>query len=419
MAWSGIAACLLINGRTVHTSFSLPLHCEKGEIACKIGPESAAGRELAKYHVFIIDEASMVPKYALNAVDKLLREIHCNEQPFGGVVMLLGGDFRQIPPVLRGGDFAEQFAINIRLSDSWSAFQIFHLLDNMRVAQGDNYEEHIQWLLNVGEGKLSYNNEVAIPSDLDCKEKSIVDFVYPPGFDFSNVELLAGRAILCPKNNTSLEMNEKILERLPGESVTYFSVDDVFEKPDEEQQQDAANQAEDKNLIYPTEWLNAQTPSGMPPHELKLKVGAIVMLLRNLHVRNGLCNGTRMIITALHEHSIECKLITGSRAGDVVLLSRIDIISDGEYELPICLRRRQFPLRLAFSMTINKSQGQSLDRVGVYLKTPCFNHGQFYVAISRCKYRAGLAIESYDENGIRIHRATNIVMPQLLLPQEK
>jgi hypothetical protein len=413
MAWSGIAAQLLINGRTVHNCCRLPLHCERGEVACKVGPDTVVGKELATYDVFILDEASMVPKYAFDAIDKLLRELHDPTQPFGGVVMLLGGDFRQIPPVLRGGDLTEQWAINIRQASSWKYFKVYSLRVNMRLNQEPDSGAHEEWLLKVGDGRLNKNGELDLPDDIDYEDDNIADFIYPAGFDFSNSDAVAQRAILCPKNNTSLAMNEEILKRLPGKSELYLSADEINEEDVEEEERTA--EEEDPTLIYPTEWLNEQTPSGMPPHKLQLKVGAIVMLLRNLHVSNGLCNGTRMIVEDFSEHSITCRLISGSRTGELVVLCRMDLLSDPESELPVCLRRRQFPIRLAFSMTINKSQGQTLDKVGVLLKTPCFAHGQLYVAVSRCRNRQGLAVVAFDEEGKRIKTATNVVIKQFLL----
>ena len=157
---------------------------------------------------------------------------------------------------------------------------------------------------------------------------------------------------------------------MPGDARVYLSADEVVTDDDFEQTQ------------YPTEFLNSLTPSGMPPHRLILKVGAVVMLLCNLNLNEGLCNGTRLLIRCLHNNSIDAKVLTGSCANQNVLIPRI-VLSPSNTEIPFTLSRRQFPLRLAYAMTINKAQGQTFNRVGIYLERPCFSHGQLYVAFSR------------------------------------
>ena len=127
--------------------------------------------------------------------------------------------------------------------------------------------------------------------------------------------------------------------------------------------------------------MNTISPSGLPPHALNLKVGSIVMLLRNISISGGFCNGTRLRVVRLLTNTIEC--VDMNNPDETVILPRMPLTSS-DTGLPFKLNRRQFPLRLAYAMTINKSQGQTLDVVGVALgKSGCFDHGQLYVELSR------------------------------------
>lgn len=107
------------------------------------------------------------------------------------------------------------------------------------------------------------------------------------------------------------------------------------------------------------------------------------MLLRNIDPCNGLCNGTCMILLSIPTCVLECCILGGQWAGNVVYIPRISIKPSAE-DIPVPLSHRQFPVHLAFAMTINKSQGQSVMHVGLDLRIPVFSHGQLYVALSRC-----------------------------------
>jgi ATP-dependent exoDNAse (exonuclease V) alpha subunit len=142
------------------------------------------------------------------------------------------------------------------------------------------------------------------------------------------------------------------------------------------------------SMNYPVEFLNRCSPSGLPSHTLAIKVGMPLIILRNIDVENGLCNGTKVYVLELRSYSIKIKTYIG---GNEFLIPRINFTSN-EGELPFSLRRRQLPVRPAFAMTIHKSQGQTLNYVGVYLNESVFTHGQLYVALSRATDPASLAI---------------------------
>ncbi|CAI0550049.1 unnamed protein product [Linum tenue] len=179
-----------------------------------------------------------------------------------------------------------------------------------------------------------------------------------------------------------------MLDQLAGISRSYFSSDSM---------QVDGDVPESFTETYPTEFLNTLAFNGVPDHEISLKIHALVMLLRNLSPPNGLCNGTRIMITFLGEDIIKGTIMGGTYDTKLVVIPR-----------------RQFPVRLCYGMTINKSEGQTLEKVGVYLPDHVFSHGQLYVAVSRVKSADGLRILITDTDDVPNDYTRNIVYTEAL-----
>jgi hypothetical protein len=162
-----------------------------------------------------------------------------------------------------------------------------------------------------------------------------------------------------------------------------------------------------------TDVLNHYNSNGVPPHELNLKKGDICLVMRNLSKRHGLVTNKRVRILELGSNSI--KVQTLDDTPKVATIPRIRFkfrISKGDsFEM----MRTQFPLRLAYCMSYNKSQGQTLQRVLLDITTPPFAHGHLYVALSRVTLYSNVhivcdATQIFDG----VPYATNTTYPELL-----
>jgi len=136
------------------------------------------------------------------------------------------------------------------------------------------------------------------------------------------------------------------------------------------------------------------------------------MLLRNIDQANRLCNGTRLQVNELGKNVIGATVIIGKNIGLKILISRMDLIPSHK-GLAFKFQRRQFPISLCFAMTINKIQGQTLSKVGLYLPRPIFTHGQLYVVVSRVKSEKYLKILILDEDGQQTTSTTNVVYEEV------
>ncbi|XP_021737552.1 uncharacterized protein LOC110704077 [Chenopodium quinoa] len=311
-ATSGIAAANIPSGRTTHSRFKIPLDSEIS-LVCDVPKQGSLAALLKETTLFILDEASMALKQNIESVDLLLRDLCDPAFPFGGKVIVFGGDFRQVLPVVPQKTQREAVATSLVNSRIWPWLEKMHLTENIRAKEDPTYAS---FLLSLGN-------------------------------DFSP-DIFRERAILTPLNDAVDSINAFLIDKFPGETAIYRSFDSIL----------------DNNCaIYPTEFLNQLAPSGMSPHELVLKVNSPVILLRNIDPADGLRNGTRLICKYFRRNVIVCSIALGHRQGELVFIHRVNLRPPSSTKFPIQFERIQFPLKLSFAMTINKAQGQTLSQV--------------------------------------------------------
>ncbi|XP_057452636.1 uncharacterized protein LOC130744471 [Lotus japonicus] len=240
VASSGIASLLLPGGRTAHSRFSILISIN--EIStCNLRHGSPKAELLKKASLIIWDEAPMLNKHCFEALDRSLNDImktqftHGYDIPFGGKVVVLGGDFRQILPVISKGSRSEIVGSDINSSYLWKHCKVMKLAINMRLqnatstSSATEIKEFADWLLQVGDGTVKTIDEeetfIEIPADLlieQCKEPllELVNFAYPKlANNLQKNSFFQERAIIAPTLECVEEINNFMLAMIPGDET--------------------------------------------------------------------------------------------------------------------------------------------------------------------------------------------------------
>lgn len=406
VASSGIAALLLPGGRTAHSTFHIPIADLDADSTCKISKQDKHAELLRAVDLIIWDEAPTQSRFTHEALDLTMRDVCDNElSPFGGKTVVLGGDFMQTLPVLPNSSREEIIHICLPRSPLWNHFNILPLRVNMRLEQSTIEERRFaNWLLDVGHG-TNIDSNGTIPFDIEMRvpdSETLIRCIYP-NIDrvLPPASFFLDRIILAARNSDVDDLNNAILTMFPGRQSTFYSADSIETEP---------GIFSDSHDI-PIEFLHSIRASGLPPGELRIKLGCPLILLRNIAPALGLCNGTRVILLHATGRVFKVQILGGQHNGEICFIPRITLIPSSQPGLSFHLRRRQFPVRLAFALTINKAQGQSVRHVGIDLREPVFSHGQLYVALSRAtSHKRVKLLLPPTSTADRLH---NVVYPEI------
>ena len=382
-ASTGVAATLL-GGVTLHSMIGLGLAQEPLVVLLNKARRSAKLRERWRLvDLLIIDECSMLHPDFFDLTDQVLRVVRSSDKPFGGVQLLLSGDFFQLPPVMAPGRDAS-LAMFIFQTQSWSGaeFTIVNLVDIFRqvgelagilsrVRRAEHTLDDIVVL--VGRVNASLDLPIGIEPTRMYSHKVCVDVINSSKLQ----ELVSETHVFTGRVFTEIDMTPPRVPRMQPMSRA--------------QKEAVLNEA------------RLQISRNVPvPVEQELRVGAQVMLVVNLDQESGLVNGSRGVITGFRTNRnaggiMPVVQFTGSEMVLSLHVWKHEIHGAGV----VCYM--QIPLRLAWAVTIHKAQGLSLDYVEMKLDRSVFECGQSYVALSRVRTLKGLRLTGFDPSAIRVH----------------
>lgn len=351
-ASTGIAATHL-NGKTIHSWSGLGVRDTLDEKSLKrISHKGKLENRILKTKTLIIDEISMLHAHQLDMVDMICRTTRKNSDPFGGIQTIFCGDFFQLPPVQKENRLPVSFAYD---SQIWNAMDIKVCYLDEQHRQKDSALSKV--LNDIRQNSVDDKTREIVNS---CRDKIFFSHVQPARIYTHNVDVDY--------------INERELKKISGKAFAYSMKS--FGK---------------RNLV------GFLKKSCLAPEKLTLKVGARVMFVKN-NFEVGYVNGTMGTVIDFEEESrmpivktIQRKIITADPAS-----------WDMEEEDEIIASIKQIPLRLAWAITVHKSQGMSLDAAEVDLRKS-FECGMGYVALSRVRTLLGLSIVGINEMAFQVH----------------
>lgn len=356
LAYTGIASCLLHKGKTVHSQFRIPW--DRKKIVCAIDSTRPVYKTIQKASVLLWDQAAFCSKHIFEEIDRFLRVMMKSKQIFGGKVVVVCGDFHECLPIAKKTKTESAESHSLMFSNLFKQMNHYTLNENYRFKLQTDY----RFCLQIGTGALT---EVAIPSP--CRVYNL-DTLINTTFGAALANDLIERTLLTVCAIDADFLNYECMKRLYKNNTVYHSLN-FFRKVD----------SEATSRYYSFDDIMENVPKYFPPHILPLNKNCPIMLCQ---AYKGLPQGTRLLVKSLTRAAIVAEIGSGHRKGKLINIHRVNSVKLFPYG-NLEFVRRQFPVSLAFSMTINKAQGLEFKRVGVYFPCTVFSHGQMYVTFSR------------------------------------
>lgn len=361
VAYTGIASCLLPKGKSVHSLFRIPWNQQ--QVSCAIEPNHWVYKTIKKASVLVWDQAAFCSRQIIEEVNGFLQNMMKSQQLFGGKLIVMSADFLECSPIVIGAAQNETpESHSILFSSLYSQMQRFQLNDNYRFTSPADFH----WCIEIGNG---LRNEISVPNECRVYDMdTLINSIYGHGYASMTTDDIMERSIFTVITDDVDILNTKCLNQL---FPTKFSCQSInyFRKIDQDQ----------RSRFYDMDSVMERLPKYFPPDILQLTENCPIMLTQSYQ---GLAAGTRLIVKSVMENKIVAEIGVGNRKGKTIKIYRV-LTKKTFHHGNVEFIRRQFPIALAFSITINKAQGLEFKRAGVYFPRRVFSHGQLYVVCSR------------------------------------
>lgn len=367
---TGLAA-VNVQGQTIHSWSGVGI-CNKPviDVVEKILKRSKLKKQIQECEILAIDEISMLDGMTFDYIDQVLRNVRDCDKPMGGIQMLMFGDFFQLPPVKKENGFCFNSAC-------WKELDLKTIFLEKIYRQSD--ERFIKALNNLRLNELT---------------ESDIELFMSRQIDDSLVK--ADMLHIFSTNYEADNYNNMKFRQVDNRMYMFNSVDKIHRK-------NSAivvdrNNLSDKLTKFDLMTLETFDKSCKAPSALDLKVGCKVMLLINLDFNKGLINGSTGEVLEISQNIEDEHILVKFDNGveQAIPKNTFEAYRDGE----VVVSREQYPLRLAYGITIHKSQGMTLDNLIVDCNR-IFECGQVYVALSRITSLKGLYLKAFSPQKVR------------------
>lgn len=367
---TGLAA-VNVQGQTIHSWAGVGI-CNKPvkDVVDKILQRTKLKKQIKECKILAIDEISMLDAKTFDYIDEVLRNLRDGSKPFGGIQLLLFGDFFQLPPVEKeSSNKGYRFCFD---SKTWETLKLKTIFLEKIYRQKD--EKFIKSLNNLRLNRLSEDD---------------IKLFYDREVNYNTYE--SDILHIFSTNQEADNYNTFKFNSVQKSLHVFASIDKIHRKRTIIEVN--KNNLDDRLTKFDLLTLETFDKSCKAPSALELKEGCRVMLLKNLNFNKGLINGACGTVRELKKSEDEEIILVQFDNGVEEVISKhvFEAYRDGE----VVVSREQYPLRLAYGITIHKSQGMTLDKLIVDCNR-IFECGQVYVALSRIKSLEGLYLKSFN-----------------------